>query len=109
MAAGIDFWAPFENDRLLEVRTSKMKLMPGLRVTSGIDKELRGGEMVVNKLGLEGDEHDPTFHGGVDKAILGCKSFTFKVREEEENENQMVTQGEGNHASLTVPLLNDEK
>ncbi|RSL42088.1 hypothetical protein CEP53_012388 [Fusarium sp. AF-6] len=31
--------------------------------------------MKVGKLGLEGDEHDPTFHGGPDKAILGyCSS-----------------------------------
>lgn len=69
----VDLDAPFEVDKLLEVRISPMKKMPGLRVESGIDKKLCNGPMRVSKLGLEGDEHDPTFHGGVDKAILGCK------------------------------------
>lgn len=64
--------APFEADRLLEIRTSGMKQMPGLTVMSGIDKQLRTVSMKVDKLGLEGDEHDLTFHGGLDKAILGC-------------------------------------
>lgn len=67
-----DLAAPFEADRLIEIRTSGMKRMPGLAIMSGIDKELRTVSMKVDKLGLEGDEHDLTFHGGVDKAILGC-------------------------------------
>ncbi|TFB06073.1 Putative dioxygenase subunit beta YeaX [Trichoderma ghanense] len=70
-----DLAAPFEADRLLEIRTSGMKRMPGLTVMSGIDKQLRAVSMKVDKLGLEGDEHDLTFHGGLDKAILGyCSS-----------------------------------
>ncbi|KAL6859695.1 pyruvate kinase-like protein [Trichoderma novae-zelandiae] len=70
-----DLAAPFEADRLLEIRTSGMKRMPGLAVMSGIDKQLRPVSMKVDKLGLEGDEHDLTFHGGLDKAILGyCSS-----------------------------------
>lgn len=64
---------PFAEDKLLEVRMSGMKKMPGLDVLSGIDKKLCNGPMKINKLGLEGDEHDLTFHGGPDKAILGCK------------------------------------
>lgn len=68
-----DFDAPFESDTLLEIRTSRMKLMPGLTVSSGIDKQLRDGPMKIDKVGLEGDEHDLTFHGGPDKAILGCE------------------------------------
>lgn len=67
-----DFMAPFEKDTLLEIRTSGMKKMAGLQITSGIDKQLCPKPMKVTKLGLEGDEHDPTFHGGPDKAILGC-------------------------------------
>lgn len=67
-----DLAAPFEADRLIEIRTSGMKRMPGLAVMSGIDKELRTVSMKVDKLGLEGDWHDLTFHGGLDKAILGC-------------------------------------
>ncbi|KAL2687423.1 hypothetical protein Neosp_004984 [[Neocosmospora] mangrovei] len=70
-----DLSRPFEVDRLLEIRTSRMKKMPGLEVMSGIDKKMCLGPMKVSKLGLEGDEHDPTFHGGPDKAILGyCSS-----------------------------------
>lgn len=68
-----DLSRPFEVDRLLEIRTSRMKKMPGLEVMSGIDKKMCLGPMKVSKLGLEGDEHDPTFHGGPDKAILGCE------------------------------------
>ncbi|KAF6839632.1 vanillate o-demethylase [Colletotrichum plurivorum] len=71
----IDLRAPFTIDILLEVRTSTMKKMPNLEIESGIDKELRDGPVRVSILGLEADEHDPTFHGGVDKAIHGyCSS-----------------------------------
>lgn len=69
----LDFTAPFESDRLLEIRTSGMKQMPGLSVMTGIDKKLCQRPMKIGKLGLEGDEHDLTFHGGPDKAILGCE------------------------------------
>lgn len=69
----IDLWSPFTSDTLLEVRTSVMKKMPGLEVTSGIDKDLRHGPIHVSYLGLDADEHDPTFHGGPDKAIHGCE------------------------------------
>ena len=30
--------------------------------------------MFINKMGIAGDEHDMTFHGGVDKAVHGCES-----------------------------------
>ncbi|UQC85229.1 MOSC domain-containing protein [Colletotrichum lupini] len=75
LTAEIDLWSPFTNDTLLEVRTSVMKKMPRLEVTSGIDKDLRHGPIHVSYLGLDADEHDPTFHGGPDKAIHGyCSS-----------------------------------
>lgn len=67
------FTTPFEADKLLEIRTSGMRLMPGLTVMSGIDKKTCNTPMKLSKLGLEGDEHDLTFHGGPDKAILGCE------------------------------------
>ncbi|KAI0479671.1 PK beta-barrel-protein domain-containing protein-like protein [Xylaria cf. heliscus] len=74
-AADIDLFAPFEKDTILEVRTSKMKTMPGLTIQSGIDKQLRPGKVQVTFLGLDADEHDLTFHGGRDKAIHGyCSS-----------------------------------
>ncbi|KAG9252033.1 pyruvate kinase-like protein [Emericellopsis atlantica] len=71
----IDLTAPFEADRLLEIRTSAMKQMPGLTIMSGIDKKLCNRPMKIDEVGLEGDEHDLTFHGGPDKAVLGyCSS-----------------------------------
>ncbi|KAK4153222.1 vanillate o-demethylase [Chaetomidium leptoderma] len=71
----VDLDAPFTSDIILEVRTGRMKPMPGLTVQSGIDKTLRDGPVRVTDMGLEGDEHDPTFHGGLDKAIHGyCSS-----------------------------------
>jgi len=73
--AKVNLTDPFEVDTLLEIRTSGMKKMTGLNIESGIDKKLCPGPMKVGKLGLDGDEHDPTFHGGPDKAILGCKSL----------------------------------
>ncbi|KAI0017447.1 PK beta-barrel-protein domain-containing protein-like protein [Xylariomycetidae sp. FL0641] len=71
----VDLFAPVERDTILEVRTSKMKTMPGLKIESGIDKGLRTGRIAVDKTGLEADEHDLTFHGGADKALHGyCSS-----------------------------------
>ena len=73
-AADFDLFEPYERDTILEVRTSRMKTMPGLKIQSGIDKTMRSGRIPVSFLGLEGDEHDLTFHGGKDKAIHGCTS-----------------------------------
>ncbi|KAK4191195.1 pyruvate kinase-like protein [Podospora australis] len=67
--------APLTSDTILEVRVGQMKPLRGLKVESGIDKNLVDGPIRVTKYGLESDEHDPTFHGGVDKAIHGyCSS-----------------------------------
>lgn len=63
--------APFERDIVLEVRTSKMMTMPGLKIETGIDKRLRSGRIPVSFVGLDADEHDLVFHGGPDKAIHG--------------------------------------
>lgn len=66
---------PFQDDRLLEVRVSRMKKLRGVNVMSGIDKTLCDSSVHLTKLGLVGDEHDLTFHGGPDKAVLGyCSS-----------------------------------
>ncbi|KAK3309146.1 pyruvate kinase-like protein [Chaetomium strumarium] len=67
----VDLYRPFTSDTILEVRTGRMKPLSGLTVQSGIDKIIRDGPVRVTETGLEGDEHDPTFHGGVDKAIHG--------------------------------------
>ncbi|KAM0333096.1 hypothetical protein ACHAQA_001754 [Verticillium albo-atrum] len=70
-----DLWSQCTTDTVLEVRTSKMKKMPGLQIESGIDKQICPGSVRVTLLGLDDDEHDPTFHGGIDKAVHGyCSS-----------------------------------
>ncbi|KAK6950747.1 hypothetical protein Daesc_007272 [Daldinia eschscholtzii] len=67
----IDLFAPFERDVILEVRTSKMETMPGLKIETGINKKIRTGRVPVSFIGLDADEHDLVFHGGRDKAIHG--------------------------------------
>ncbi|KAK4104213.1 PK beta-barrel-protein domain-containing protein-like protein [Parathielavia hyrcaniae] len=80
---GVDLYAPFTSDTILEVRTGKMKPLRSLSVQSGIEKTPRHGPVRVTELGLEGDEHDPTFHGGLDKAIHGyCSSHYLAWRTE---------------------------
>ncbi|THX71324.1 MOSC domain-containing protein [Aureobasidium pullulans] len=52
---------------LQEIRTSKLKQFG--TVLSGIDKRPIQGPLYVSFMGLTDDEHDLTFHGGIDKAI----------------------------------------
>lgn len=73
-ASEVDLFAPFERDVILEIRTSKMEIMPGLKIETGINKRIRTGRIPVTFGGLDADEHDLVFHGGPDKAIHGCKS-----------------------------------
>jgi MOSC domain-containing protein YiiM/ferredoxin-NADP reductase len=58
-----------EPTSILSLRTSKLKPFGSLTITSGIDKKPRTGRVYVSPLGLAEDEHDLTFHGGIDKAI----------------------------------------
>jgi MOSC domain-containing protein YiiM len=64
-----DLDAPWQKDILLQVRTSKMKPMHNLSITTGIYKLPRTERVYCGATGFESDEHDPTFHGGVDKAV----------------------------------------
>jgi MOSC domain-containing protein YiiM len=72
----VDLWALCTSDVILESRTGRMKTMEGLEVQSGIDKTIREGSVFVSYMGPEADAYDPTFHGGVDKAVHGCIVFT---------------------------------
>jgi MOSC domain-containing protein YiiM len=65
----LDLWAPWQNATLLQIRTSKMKQMRDLSIFTGIYKEPRNSRVFCSSTGLESDEHDLTFHGGVDKAV----------------------------------------
>ena len=68
----VDLWQPCTTDVVLELRTGKMERMAGLDIMSGINKKEREGGVFLSSLGLDADEHDPTFHGGIDKAVHGC-------------------------------------
>jgi hypothetical protein len=68
----VDLWQPCTTDVVLELRTGKIERMAGLDIMSGINKKEREGGVFLSTLGLDADEHDPTFHGGVDKAVHGC-------------------------------------
>jgi MOSC domain-containing protein YiiM/ferredoxin-NADP reductase/ferredoxin len=54
---------------LLAVNTGVMAPLGQLSIKSGIVKSPQRGCIRVSSLGLVGDEHDPTFHGGLDKAL----------------------------------------
>lgn len=55
--------------KLVQLRTGKLKPLGELSILSGIDKAERFDRVRVAKLGLTDDEHDLTFHGGIDKAV----------------------------------------
>ncbi|KAL4791101.1 pyruvate kinase-like protein [Aspergillus venezuelensis] len=61
---------PWKTDRLLQVRTGKVKPTFTSRVPSAIYKQIRSGSVKVGRLGCEGDEHAYEFHGGPNKAFL---------------------------------------
>ncbi|KAH7399900.1 MOSC domain-containing protein [Cadophora sp. MPI-SDFR-AT-0126] len=64
-----DLSAPWHKDTVLQLRTSKMKPMRNLSITTGIYKQPRTSRVFCSFTGLADDEHDLTFHGGVDKAV----------------------------------------
>ncbi|ERT02274.1 hypothetical protein HMPREF1624_00572 [Sporothrix schenckii ATCC 58251] len=71
----LDLYEPITSDVILEVRSGKMKALEGLKITSAIDKDLCPGRVKVGLTGIVDDEHDYTFHGGIDKAVHGyCAS-----------------------------------
>lgn len=64
-----DLDAPWSPDKLIQLRTSKMKPMRNLSIQTGIYKQPRLERVYVSSTGLQDDEHDLVFHGGVEKAI----------------------------------------
>ncbi|CAK7271655.1 hypothetical protein SEPCBS119000_004717 [Sporothrix epigloea] len=81
--APLDLYAPITSDIILEVRRGKMKAMEGLKIMSGIDKGLCTGPVTVDSMGIVEDEHDYTFHGGIDKAVHGyCSAHYVDWRRE---------------------------
>jgi MOSC domain-containing protein YiiM/ferredoxin-NADP reductase len=68
---------PWQGEKLLEVRTGKVKPVFGINVKSAIFKNVRSGPVAVNKLGCEGDEHAFEQHGGPDKALLQYSTLHY--------------------------------
>jgi len=64
-----DLDTPFNNVRITQLRTSTMKPMLNLSIQTGIYKTPCTERIWCSSTGLESDEHDLTFHGGVDKAV----------------------------------------
>ncbi|KAK8056627.1 hypothetical protein PG993_001854 [Apiospora rasikravindrae] len=106
-AADVDLYAPFEKDVILEVRSSKMKTMPGLSVLSGIDKLVRQDRVPVSMIGLDDDEHDLVFHGGPDKAILGYCSSHYPDWQAEYPEAASRFQPGGFGENLVTKYMNE--
>ncbi|CAK7202580.1 hypothetical protein SEUCBS139899_005304 [Sporothrix eucalyptigena] len=73
----LDLYAPITSDIILEVRRGKMKALKDLKIMSGIDKGLCTGPVKVDSMGIVEDEHDYTFHGGIDKAVHGYCSAHY--------------------------------
>ena len=71
----VNLWEPSTSDVVLKLQTDRMTRMVGLGYDSGIDKTIRERPVRLPFMGLDADEHDPTFHGSVDKAVYGCSSF----------------------------------
>ncbi|KAM7211468.1 Pyruvate kinase-like, insert domain containing protein [Rhypophila decipiens] len=87
-----------------EVRFGKMKLMPGLRVESAIDKQLVDGPVQVGPEGIEGDEHDYTFHGGPEKAVHAYYSGHYPLWQAEypSAANRFIPGGFGENLVLST-------
>ncbi|TLS24105.1 hypothetical protein PpBr36_08366 [Pyricularia pennisetigena] len=66
---GFDLNSPVTEDEVLEVRSGKLRSFDGINVMTGIFKTTHDGSVTVTEMGIQGDEHDYTFHGGPDKAI----------------------------------------
>lgn len=51
----IDLYAPITADTVLEVRHGKMKVMDGLKIRSGIDKQISAAPVHVDIMGIVGE------------------------------------------------------
>ena len=65
---------PWQGERLIQLRTGKIKSAVFGLGPSAIFKNVRTGPVNVTKLGCDGDEHAYEFHGGPDKALLQYSS-----------------------------------
>jgi MOSC domain-containing protein YiiM/ferredoxin-NADP reductase len=68
---------PWHGEKLIQVRTGKVKPTFATREPSALYKQTRSGPIIVNSLGCEGDEHAFEFHGGPEKALLQYSSLHY--------------------------------
>ncbi|KAK4195636.1 putative phthalate 4, 5 dioxygenase oxygenase reductase subunit [Triangularia verruculosa] len=103
----IDLRAPLTSDPILQVRTGRMAPLAPLSIKSGINKTPRAGPVQITKLGLEGDEQDPTFHGGVEKAVHGYCAAHYKNWQKEfpQSADKFVPGGFGEN--LVLGFMNE--
>jgi MOSC domain-containing protein YiiM/ferredoxin-NADP reductase len=68
---------PWQNEKLAQVRTGKIKPTFATREPSAYFKQTRLGSVSVSRLGCEGDEHAFEFHGGPEKALLQYSTLHY--------------------------------
>ncbi|OQU99926.1 MOSC domain-containing protein [Cladophialophora immunda] len=74
---------PWKAEKLLEVRTGRVRPVFGIQVQSAIFKNVRRGPVAVNQLGCEGDQHAFELHGGPDMALLQYSTLHYRRWKEE--------------------------
>ncbi|KIX92414.1 uncharacterized protein Z520_11889 [Fonsecaea multimorphosa CBS 102226] len=68
---------PWTAEKLLEVRTGRVRPVFGIQVQSAIFKNVRPGPVAVDKLGCDGDQHAFELHGGPDMALLQYSTLHY--------------------------------
>jgi MOSC domain-containing protein YiiM len=71
--------SPFSGERIVQIRTGKIKPLYKLPVTSAIYKSPRKDVVYVTLLDCERDEHAYEFHGGPDKALHQYCSSRYAI------------------------------
>ncbi|OAL37537.1 hypothetical protein AYO20_03044 [Fonsecaea nubica] len=74
---------PWASEKVLEVRTGRVRPVFGIQVQSAIFKNVRPGPVTVNKLGCEGDQHAFELHGGPEMALLQYSTLHYRRWKEE--------------------------
>ncbi|KAJ9634466.1 hypothetical protein H2204_006291 [Knufia peltigerae] len=88
---------PWRGEKVVQIRTGKIKPAFGMKEPSAIFKHIRTGPIKVTMLGFEGDEHAYEFHGGPEKALLQYSSahYTRWKQELPQSEDLFVVGGFG--------------
>ncbi|PMD63846.1 3-chlorobenzoate-3,4-dioxygenase reductase subunit [Hyaloscypha bicolor E] len=98
-------------DKLLQVRTGKLRPVFGLKTPSGIFKTVHQNPVKVEFLGCEGDEHGYIGHGGVDKALMWYPSqhYAFWKTELPQNAHLFGVGGFGENIVTSNEKLSEKE